>query len=101
MKSGYKAGFGYCIVYSVVYVDKITFIHEYPVTCFTHYFELSRFALQFDIFCLLLLQPMYSSLFGWRLVSITDIVNVSVHLCFTINTSEICASCMMSIVNVF
>jgi len=49
------AGVGYCIVYCVVYVDNIMFIHEYPATCFSHNFELSRFVLKFGIFSVLLL----------------------------------------------
>lgn len=49
------AGVGYCIVYCVVYVDNIMFIHEYPVTCFSHNFESSRFELKFGIFSVLLL----------------------------------------------
>ena len=52
---GYMAGVGYCIVYCVVYVDNIMFIHEYPATCFSHNFELSRFVLKFGIFSVLLL----------------------------------------------
>jgi hypothetical protein len=55
MTSRYKAGVGFCIVYCVVYVDDIMFIHEYLVTCFSHNFELSRFALKFYIFSVLLL----------------------------------------------
>jgi hypothetical protein len=55
MTSGYMAGVCYCIVYCVVYVDNIVFIHEYPATCFSHNFESSRFALKFGRFSLLLL----------------------------------------------
>jgi len=49
------AGVGYCIVYSVFYVDNIMCINEYLATCFSHNFELSRFALKFCIFSVLLL----------------------------------------------